>query len=93
VAEVIHNTEKNRFEIRIDGSVVGCSMYQLFEDTIVFTHTVIEADRQEHGLAGQLVQSALDRIRDTTHLRVVAQCPYVAHWISTHPDYQDLLTR
>ena len=91
--EVIQDTGKSRFEILVDGTIVGCSMYQLFENSIVFTHTVIEADRQEHGLGGELVQSALDTIRDTTKLRVVAQCPYVAYWISKHPDYESLLTR
>ena len=93
MADVVQNIEQNRFEIRIDGAVVGCSMYQLFGNSIIFTHTVIEADRQEHGLGGELVQGALDQIRSTTTLRVVAQCPFVAHWISTHPDCQDLLSR
>lgn len=93
MADVIQNTEQSRFEIRIDGAVVGCSMYQVFGNSIVFSHTVIEADRQEHGLGGELVRAALDQVRSTTNLRVVAQCPYVAHWISKHPDYKDLLSR
>lgn len=93
MADVVQNSDKQRFEILIGGSVVGCTMYQIVGNDIIFTHTVIEADRQEHGLGGQLVQAALDQVRADTTYRVVAQCPFVAHWMGEHPDYQELLTR
>ena len=91
--EVRDNPEENRFEILIAGQVVGFSAYQRFGNSIVFTHTEVSPSRAEHGLGSELVQSALDEIRDTTNLRVVAQCPFVAHWLRNHPDYQPLLTR
>jgi uncharacterized protein len=91
--EVRDNTEANRFEILVGGEVVGFSAYQRFGNSIVFTHTEVSPTRQEHGLASRLVEAALDQVRDTTNLRVVAQCPYVAHWLTKHPDYQDLLAR
>jgi predicted GNAT family acetyltransferase len=91
--EVRDNTGANRFEVLINGEVVGFSAYQRFGDSIVFTHTEVSPTRQEHGLASQLVQTALDQIRDTTRLRVVAQCPYVAHWLTKHEDYRILLSR
>jgi predicted GNAT family acetyltransferase len=91
--DVRDNAEAGRFELLIDGEVVGFSAYQRFGNSIVFTHTEVSPSRQEHGLAGQLVQAALDQVRDTTKLRVVAQCSFVAHWLSKHPDYQDLLSR
>ena len=87
------NVDEHRFEILVGGEIAGFSAYRQFGNSIVFTHTEISPERQEHGLAGELVQAALDQIRSTTDLRVVAQCPYVAHWLSTHPDYRDLLTR
>jgi predicted GNAT family acetyltransferase len=39
------------------------------------------------------VRDALDQVREHTDYRVVAVCPFVAKWISEHPDYQDLLRR
>jgi len=93
VAEVRQDTAEDRFELVIDGQVAGFSAYQQQGDSIVFTHTEISPDRQEHGLGGQLVQGSLDQVRDNTELRVVAQCPFVAHWLTEHEDYQDLLTR
>ncbi|MDQ1571567.1 MAG: GCN5-related N-acetyl-transferase, partial [Actinomycetota bacterium] len=36
---------------------------------------------------------ALDQVREQTDYRVVAQCPFTAHWLKQHPDYQDLTRR
>jgi uncharacterized protein len=93
MTEVVQNAEQSRFEIVVDGDVAGFSAYQLFGNSILFTHTQIDPSRAEHGLGSQLVKAELDQIRSTTDLRVVAQCPFVAHFIREHPDYQDLLSR
>ncbi len=91
--EVRDNEGASRFEIVVDGEVAGFSAYRKFGHSIVFTHTEIAPNREEHGLGTRLVQTALDQVRDTTTLRVVAQCPFVAHFVREHPDYQDLLSR
>ena len=91
--EVRDNAAESRYEILVDGEVAGFSAYQRFGASIVFTHTQISPDRSEHGLGTQLVQTALDEIWHSTSLRVVAQCPFVAHFIQGHPDYQRLLIR
>ncbi len=83
----------NRYVIERDGEVIGFTEYRLQDRSIVFIHTEVDTSRREHGLPSGLVQSALDDVRDNTDLRVVAQCPYVAHWVSEHPDYQTLLSR
>ena len=93
MSDVIQNQDLERFELVIDGELAGYSAYTLTDDTITFTHTEILGDQREHGLGGRLVRDALDRVRDHTDYRVVAQCPFVAKWISEHPDYQDLLLR
>jgi hypothetical protein len=91
--EVIQNQELERFELVIDGDIAGFTEYRIDGKRIVFTHTEVNQDEREHGLAGRLVQQALDQVRDHTDYRVVAQCPYVSHWVRGHPEYQDLLTR
>ena len=48
---------------------------------------------RERGLGSRLVREELDQVREHTDYRVVAQCPFVAHWLAGHPDYQDLLSR
>ena len=93
MSDVIQNQDLERFELVVDGELAGYSAYTLTDDSIIFTHTEILGEKREHGLGGRLVRDALDQVRDHTDYRVVAQCPFVAKWISEHPDYQDLLTR
>ncbi len=93
MSDVVQNQELDRFELVIDGELVGYSAYELTDDEIIFTHTEILTQEREHGLGGRLVREALDHVRDHTDYRVVAQCPFVNRWISEHPEYQDLLTR
>jgi predicted GNAT family acetyltransferase len=93
MSDVVQNQELDRFELVIDGELVGYSAYELTDDEIIFTHTEILTQEREHGLGGRLVREALDHVRDHTDYRVVAQCPFVNRWIFEHPEYQDLLTR
>ena len=90
---VVNNPDQSRYEILIDGDLVGVAVYELGENTINFTHTQVETDNREQGLGGTLIRNALDDVRSSSPLRVIATCPFVARWISEHPDYQDLLNR
>ena len=93
MSDVRQNTAENRFDILLDGEVVGSTYYEIVGNNIVFTHTEVDTNREEHGLGSQLVQAALDQVRDDTTYRVVARCPFVAHWLTKNPDYQGLLNR
>lgn len=93
ITEVVQDASQNRFQLLLDGQYVGESDYIVRDDTIVFTHTEIDPGRTEEGLGGELVRGALNLVRAETDLRVVASCPFTAHFIEEHPDYQDLLTR
>ena len=90
---VVNSPESSRYEIVVDGQTVGFAAYELRRDAIVFTHTEVDASRQERGLGGALVRAALDDVRASTTLRVVDRCPFVKQWIGTHPEYRDLLAR
>jgi uncharacterized protein len=93
VSDVIQNQELDRFELVLDGELAGYTEYRLTDSTITFIHTEILTPQREHGLGGRLVRDALDQVREHTDYRVVALCPFVAKFISEHPDYQDLLRR
>jgi len=88
-----HHADERRYVARNDSEQIGFAEYRLDDDTIVFTHTVIDEDKRQKGMASALVQFALDDVRSTTALRVAAECPYVTHWLGEHPDYQDLQSR
>jgi predicted GNAT family acetyltransferase len=88
---VVNNPDQSRYEISIDGDLVGVAVYELGENSINFTHTQVETDNREQGLGGTLVKGALDDVRSESSARVIATCPFVVKWVSEHPDYQDLL--
>ncbi|MGB5952190.1 MAG: GNAT family N-acetyltransferase [Ornithinimicrobium sp.] len=90
IESVDNNAAASRFEISSDGEVVGYLDYRTHGNTIDLTHAHTEPAMRGQGLAGQLVQGALDVIK-VEKMHVIATCPYVASWIEDHPEYQDLL--
>ena len=89
--EVIRNDERSRYEILVDGAVVGFSDYRLRADRQVFAHTEIDPEFRGRDLAAALVQASLDDARANGY-RVVPRCPYVKEFIDEHPEYQDLVS-
>lgn len=87
---------EDRFEIVVDGSAVG---HVAFVDhrpgdgeptQRVLFHTEVDEAYGGRGLAGKLVGGALDATR-AEGLRVVAVCPYVKKYVSSRPEYDDLV--
>ena len=88
--EVIHNVDKQRYEIHVDGTFAGFTQALLAGDVVTFPHTVVFDEFEGQGLAGQLVTGALDDVR-AHGTKIVAECPYVARFVEKHPEYADLL--
>ena len=88
---VSDNPAELRYELHIDGELVGEIRYRRRHDAIVLVHTEVDPGREGEGLATELVRGALDDIR-TRGLRVVPYCPFVAAYIRRHPEYEDLVT-
>ncbi|HEY4331012.1 MAG TPA: GNAT family N-acetyltransferase [Ilumatobacteraceae bacterium] len=88
--EVVHDTERSRYELLVDGEPGAFAEYVLRGNTITFTHTVTEPARRGQGHAAIVVRRALDDAR-AANLSVVAQCWYVAQFIDLHPEYADLV--
>lgn len=86
----------SRFEISVDETVAGHLLYVDHDlgdgspvQRVLF-HTEIDEAYGGRGLAGTLVSQALDATR-AEGLRVVAVCPYVKKYVSTRPEYDDLV--
>ncbi|CAN5587418.1 hypothetical protein BH10ACT1_BH10ACT1_20670 [soil metagenome] len=85
--------DRQRYEISVGGEVVGFAEHHPAGAGVeVFPHTVVLPDHQGQGLASVLVRHALDDVR-SRGLQVDPTCSYVARWIGSHPDYQDLVAR
>jgi hypothetical protein len=88
--DVRNNPDAARYEITVDGDLVGVADYRVTGDRVVFPHTEIDPAMRGRGLAAQLVRHALDDVRGTGRT-VVPSCWYVARFIDEHPEYGDLL--
>ena len=87
---VSHNVEKQRYEIHVDGVLAGITQAVEDGEVVTMPHTKVFDEFEGQGLASQLVTGALDDIRSRGK-KIVAECPYVAHFVVKHPEYADLL--
>lgn len=89
--EVRDNPDRRRFDILVGGERAGFSMYthpaEDPDDQRIFYHTVIDDAFGGRGLAGILTRTALLTSVAEGH-RIVAVCPYVAHWLRSHDDVE-----
>ncbi|WP_067182672.1 GNAT family N-acetyltransferase [Microtetraspora niveoalba] len=90
MSEVVDDPAASRYELRLDGEVVGFAEYVLRDDTVVFTHTEIRDEYEGRGLGSRLVGGALDQVREAGRT-VEPRCSFVARYIERHPEYRDLL--
>jgi predicted GNAT family acetyltransferase len=88
--EVRHNKERLRYEVVVDGRVVGFVQYNVRGGRIVLTHTEVDRAFGGRGLATALAKGALDDIRRRGRL-VVPVCPFMESYIAKHPEYDDLV--
>jgi uncharacterized protein len=85
------NPTELRYEL-VDGeTVVGLIRYRLEPGAMALIHTEIEPAYEGQGLASELVQGALEDLRNRG-LRLIPICPYVRSWLERHPEYADLVT-
>ncbi|MFI6423746.1 GNAT family N-acetyltransferase [Promicromonospora sp. NPDC050880] len=98
------NPAKSRFDVLVDGAHAGFSMYKDLDPEAeadpeagtgtasagprIFYHTVVFDQFEGRGLAAILTRTALDTSVRAGH-RIVAVCPYVKKWLTTHHDFDD----
>jgi hypothetical protein len=91
-AEVVDVPEKSRYELRLDGRLIGLAAYRRRDGRIAFTHTEVDESCAGRGCGSRLAGAALDDAR-RQGLRVLPLCPFIAHYVEQHPEYQDLVRR
>jgi len=88
--EVRDDPERNRYELLVDGRVLGIAEYHRRGDVVVLPHTEIDARERGQGWGEVLVRAVLDDVR-RQGLQIVPQCWFVADFVGLHPDYGDLV--
>ncbi|GAP58491.1 MULTISPECIES: GNAT family N-acetyltransferase [Arthrobacter] len=85
-----HNVDRERFEVLVDGHVIGKAAYKAYDDggspQRIFYHTVINEEFGGQGLAGRLAEVALNETM-SEGLRIVPVCPFIKKFLTKHPEY------
>jgi uncharacterized protein len=89
-ARVRKAEDRSRYELVIDGTLVGIADYHPDGDRVVMPHTVIDPSRRGEGLGAILVGGALDDLR-AAGKRVVPACWFVREFIDENDEYADLV--
>ena len=84
------NPDELRYELLVDGEVVGELRYRLRPDAVALIHTEVPEAFEGRGYGGQLVEGALDDLR-RRGLKIVPICPFVRGYLQRHPEYGDLV--
>ena len=90
VVVVHHDEDGSRFVVTVDGDEAGFTVYRHRGGRWIFVHTETADRFAGRGLAGTVVQAALDHVR-TTGESIVPLCPFVAGFIERNPAYADLV--
>ena len=79
------NPDAQRYELLVDGEVVGELQYRLRGDAIVLVHAEVAPALEGEGLGSKLVAGALSDIR-ARGLRAIPVCPFVRAYLRRHPE-------
>lgn len=86
----VHNQEdRSRYELVLDGEVVGIADYHERGDALVFPHTEIDPRHRGKGLGAVLVRAAMDDVRAQGRT-VVPTCWFVSDFLDANPAYAEL---
>ncbi len=88
--EVVNNKKEFRFEAQLPGGEYITLTYRWLKGSIVLMHTFVPAAAQGSGLGKEFVHQVLEYIR-AQHLKMIVYCSFVAHYLKSHPEYNDLL--
>ena len=88
--EVADAPERDRYELSIDGEVVGFTAYSARPGLIAFVHTEVDERVQGRGLGDRLIRFALEDARARS-LAVLPFCPFVKAFIEAHREFEALV--
>jgi len=90
--QVTKQANPDRFEISVSGEVAGFAQFVDSDGQRIFFHTEIGEEFGGQGLAGKVVQEALEATR-AEGLRIVPVCPYVTKFVSKTDEFSDIVDK
>ena len=83
-----HEAEKSRFALYLGDDLAAYADYTQRGELRDFDHTVTDPQFRGRGLAGVVVQYALDETRKEG-LKIGTSCWYVEKFVAEHPEYRN----
>ncbi|MGY1820527.1 GNAT family N-acetyltransferase [Geodermatophilus sp. SYSU D00079] len=87
---VVDVPDRGRFEVLLDGRVVGLASYHVENGTMALPHTEVDPSVGGRGIGKVLVAGVLAAARERG-LHVLPYCSFVRHYIQQHPEELDLV--
>lgn len=87
--EVIHNEDKMRFEVLLNGEYASIE-YRYYKRDMAFMHTTVPEIFRGKGIAGEMARAALD-YATKKRLKIMLYCPFVSKYVREHPEYHSLV--
>lgn len=88
--EVVNNKKEFRFEITLTDGEKAVLVYRWLKGNMVLMHTVVPESGRGKGVGAALVKYVLEHIR-ASGLKMIVYCPFVAKYLESHPEYNDLV--
>jgi predicted GNAT family acetyltransferase len=88
--KVTHEPSRNRFSARVGGGEARLGYVHRGNGVLELLHTEIPLAAQGHGVGNQLAEAAFAYARENS-LRVIPSCPFIQHWLASHPQWQALV--
>ncbi|MGM0377518.1 MAG: GNAT family N-acetyltransferase [Bacteroidota bacterium] len=88
--EIIHNQEKQRFELPIEDHKAMLSYNPVQPDLWSLNHTFVPGQLEGRGIGSELVRHVLTHCRNHD-IRIIPKCPFIDAYIRRHPEWSDLV--
>ncbi|MEO8464247.1 MAG: GNAT family N-acetyltransferase [Gammaproteobacteria bacterium] len=88
--DIHHEPDAHRFAARIAGTDAVLEYETLDAKTLEYHHTFVPQALRGGGIASQLTAFALRYARENG-LKVRPTCPFVARYLTRHPEFQPLV--
>lgn len=84
--QVTRNGSESRYELRLDGTVVGHAEFSRTESGTAFVHTVVDDEYEGRGFGSVLAKAALDDTVERDEI-IVPYCPFIQAYLKRHHEY------
>ena len=88
MTDIVHDPTRRRFTTELDGQT-GYLEYERAGEVMVITHTIVPPAIGGRGIAGRLVQAAVEHARGEG-MKVDPRCSYADAWMRRHPELDGL---